>query len=78
MEIPKNTTETLRLERRSYRGINLIDVRVWTGRPEDPEARPTHKGLSLRPETWREVLPHLEARLGEAMLEGLLEGTHHG
>lgn len=67
VEIPKNAAETLRLEWTEYNGIDLVAVRVWTGSPGDPDARPTKKGLTLRPETWREVLPVLEA---------LLEGDH--
>jgi hypothetical protein len=56
-EIPKNAGETLRVERGEHQGIDLLHVRVWTGRPGDPNAKPTQKGLSLRPEVWREVLP---------------------
>ena len=64
-EIPKNAGETLRVERGAYQGIDLIHVRVWTGRPGDPNARPTQKGLSLRPEVWRAVLPAVAALLEE-------------
>jgi len=67
VEIPKNASETLRVEPTEYMGKHLVAVRVFTGRPGDPDARPTKKGLTLRPETWREVLPVLEA---------LLEGDH--
>jgi hypothetical protein len=62
-EIHKNAGETLRVERGEYQGIDLLHVRVWTGRPGDPNAKPTQKGLSLRPEVWREVLPAVAALL---------------
>ena len=64
-EIPKNAVETLRIERGAYNGVDLIHVRVWTGRPGDEGAKPTQKGLSLRPELWREVLPVVAALLDE-------------
>lgn len=64
IEIPKNSAETLRVERTQYRGKDLVAARVWTGRPGDPDAKPTQKGLTLRPEVWREVLPALETMLG--------------
>jgi hypothetical protein len=36
---------------RGSSGHSGATVRVFTGRPGDPEARPTRKGLILRPET---------------------------
>ena len=65
VEIPKNAAETLRVERTEYMGKELVAVRVWTGRPGDPQAKPTQKGLTLRPETWGELLPVIEALLPE-------------
>ncbi len=63
IEIPKNSNETLRAERTQYRGKSLVAVRVWTGGPGDADARPTQKGLTLRPETWQELLPVIQALL---------------
>ena len=40
VEIPKNAAETLRVERTKYMGKELAAVRVWTGRPGDPQAKP--------------------------------------
>jgi hypothetical protein len=62
-EIPKNAAETIRVERAPFNGVDLLHVRCWTGRPGDPNAKPTPKGLSLRPEVWREVLPAVAALL---------------
>lgn len=61
--IRKNAAETLRVERTDYRGKDLLAVRVFTGRPGDPQARPTRKGLTLHPATWKELLPVLERLL---------------
>lgn len=61
-EVRKNATETIRIEATIYNDRDLLDVRVWysdvTG-----EAKPTRKGLTLRPETWRELLPLIEEAL---------------
>lgn len=63
VEIVKNTRETLRVEHKEYMGTKLVEVRVWTGRPGDVWAKWTHKGLALRPETWGELLPAIQALL---------------
>lgn len=65
VEITKNAAETLRVEQTEFMGKRLLAVRVFTGRPGDPDARPTRKGLTLRPDTWRELLPAIRAALGE-------------
>jgi len=70
VEIVKNASETLRVSRAEYNGHDLLAIRVFTGRPGDPDARPTKKGLTLRPQTWREVLPALEALLQEVESDG--------
>lgn len=62
--------ETLRLERTEVGGKQLVAVRVFTGRPGDPAARPTKKGLTLRLATWKEILPALERLLGEGEENG--------
>ena len=63
-EIRKNAIETLRVERTEYQGKDLVAVRVWYD-AGGGEYRPTKKGLTLRPETWREVLPAIQALLPE-------------
>jgi hypothetical protein len=65
VEVQKNAYETLRVERTTYKDIPLVAVRAWTGLPGDDDARPTRKGLTLRPEIWRKVLPAIEAALAE-------------
>lgn len=63
-EIRKNAAETIRVRPTEYQGKDLLDVRVYY---EDllGEKRPTKKGLSLRPETWRELLPLIQQALPE-------------
>lgn len=65
VEVQKNAAETLRVERTEYLGKDLVAVRVFTGPPGDKNARPTRKGLTLRPATWQELLPALMAALEE-------------
>lgn len=60
-EVAKNQSEILRVQRTRFNGVDLLDVRVWTV-PQVPggESRPTKKGLTLRPETWAELVAVLE------------------
>jgi hypothetical protein len=60
-EVRKNAGEVVRVRRSPYNGVPLLDVRVWT-RPLTPgdEGKPTKKGLTLRPETWAELLPVIQ------------------
>ena len=61
-EIRKNSTEVIRVERREFKGNDRVHVRVWfddgTG-----EYKPSPKGLSLRLETWEELLPLIKDAL---------------
>ncbi len=68
--IPKNAREELRVTVGEYNDIPLIDVRVWTV-PAVPggDGQPTKKGLSLRPETWGELLGAIEAALGNGAVD---------
>lgn len=55
-EVRKNTREVVRLQRTSFRGVPLLDARVWTV-PLTPNETsvPTRKGLTLRPGTCAEL-----------------------
>ena len=47
IEIPKNSRETIRIERITYHGIECLNVRVWYENGEG-EMRPSKKGLAIR------------------------------
>lgn len=66
-EVEKNSREVIRIQREVYRGIPLLDLRVWvpTGNYGE-ELQPTRKGVCLRPETWRDLLPELQAAIAES------------
>ena len=63
-EVQKNATEIIRVRHTTFNGIDLLDARVWTV-PQVPggESRPTRKGLTLRPETWAELVDALRNAL---------------
>ena len=75
--IPKNATEEVRVRRTEYHGVDLVDARVWTvSQVPGTEGKPTKKGLTLRPETWREVAAAVLAEIAnEAPVEKPGEGT---
>jgi len=64
-EVEKNDREVIRVQRTSFKGIDLVDARVWTV-PAIPgaESKPTKKGLTLQPATWTEVLRAVQVLLG--------------
>ena len=68
LTLKKNATEEIHVEPTTYGGHDLIDVRVYYD-AGGGDFRPSKKGLSLRPELWRELLPMIEAALGEATVE---------
>jgi hypothetical protein len=62
IEVRKNAWEVVRVRRTVFNGIELLDVRVFA-EPPAGEGVPTRKGLTLRPETWQELLPAIRAAL---------------
>lgn len=65
--VRKNSREEIRVTRRTWQGHDLVDARVFEF-PADGggDGTATRKGLSLRVETWRELLPVLSEALGIA------------
>jgi hypothetical protein len=54
-EIDKNTREKLRVSVGSYRGHQLVHVRVWCPNKSGTELIPTKSGISIR----QAILPEL-------------------
>ena len=52
--IPKNPTEEVRISLTSYRGHDLIDIRVFF-QDEQGEWRPTKRGVSLSVDAFTEL-----------------------
>lgn len=48
--IPKNRTEEIRVTLDEFRGMTLLNVRVWY-QADDGEMRPGKQGIALRPES---------------------------
>ncbi len=63
IKIRKNATEIIKIERGEYQGIDLLQARVWYDEGGG-EYKPSRKDLSLRPETWQEILPAIHEALG--------------
>ena len=63
IEIRKNATEIIKIERGEYQGVDLLHARVWYD-DGGGEYKPSKKGLSLRPKSWREILPAIQEALG--------------
>lgn len=58
-EIEKNVRENIRSTLTVFKGRELLDVRVYV-KNKDGELVPTKKGITLRLDTWREILPVLQ------------------
>lgn len=62
LEISKNDIERIRVEIVSYLGRQYLATRVFRLTKEG-DWRPSRKGLTLRAETWEELLPGIQAGL---------------
>lgn len=60
IDLPKNSKETLRIARETFKGHELINVRVFY-EAEDGSLRPTKKGVSLRVDMLADVIEALQA-----------------
>lgn len=69
-EILKNGRERVRVSLDSYRGIELVDVRVFCPRGDDGEMGPTKAGVALRVA----LLPELHAAIGKAIEAARADG----
>ena len=63
--IQKNSYEEIRVFAHEFQGTRLISARIFNRR-----GIPSYKGLTLRPETWKEVLPILEKLLVDDKEDG--------
>lgn len=66
--VRKNAMENIRVHVRKYRGGIYVDVRVWVQDFREDAKAPiaTKKGLCLRPEVVRKLLPLLSEALAKA------------
>lgn len=60
-EIAKNRRDTVRVTQRTFKGYDLIDIRVWYEDSNTGELKPSPKGISLK----LELLPELLEVLGK-------------
>lgn len=64
IEITKNASEIIRIDRHEYRGEDIIDLRVWVNGDKLGEMIPTRKGITFRTEIVTEVIMGLEREMG--------------
>ena len=72
--LPKNAKESVRVALDTFKGVDLIDIRV-TANPDDPADDPimTKKGLSIRVEQLPALIEALKDAEVEARSRGLLD-----
>jgi hypothetical protein len=68
--IPRNKRgEEVWVTSGEFKGVDLLGVRVYYLDEATGEHKPSKKGVALRPETWGQVLPYLEAAVMAAGVE---------
>jgi hypothetical protein len=70
-EIAKNSREVLRIMLQTFKGYELVSVRVWFRDREGDVLKPGKNGLTMRVEK----LPELQEAIGKAIEAARREGT---
>lgn len=70
-EIQKNSREVLRVQLQTFKGHELVSVRVWYKERDDEAMKPGKNGLTIRVEK----LPELHEAIGKAIEAAKREGT---
>lgn len=60
VDISKNSTETIRIHAKEYRGCNVIDVRIWVAGNKVGELIPTRQGVCFRCELLPDIIESLQ------------------
>ena len=60
VDIQKNALETLRIERKEYRGKDVVDIRVWVEGDQPGTEIPTKRGVTVRPELVPDIVEALQ------------------
>lgn len=61
IDIEKNKREFYRISETTYKGKDLVDLRVFFRSPDKPEGFPTRKGISIPVERLKPVFEALES-----------------
>jgi hypothetical protein len=70
-DVAKNSKETLRVQLSTFRGYELVALRVWF-QGEGDELRPSKSGFSLRVEKLPELRVVIDKAIAAARAEGHL------
>ncbi len=69
--IPKNAREELRVSLSEFKGVDLVNLRVWF-KAGDDTMRPGNAGLAMRLDKLPEIITALQAAEREARAQGLV------
>lgn len=69
-EIPKNAKERFNVAIRDFKGLRLVDLRIYASNGVNLE--PTAKGVAIKPATLRAIIEALEDAERAAKAEGLI------
>lgn len=58
--IGKNSQEDIIIQLTEFKGIDLVDLRVWVRDDVETESKPTKKGLTIKPELLPELIEALQ------------------
>ena len=64
--IPKNSKEEVHVALSTFKGKNLIDVRVYAQWGDDPAPRPTRNGVSLNVDRLPDLIRALQEAASQA------------
>lgn len=70
-DIDKGGGEIIRVEISEFKGQNYLNIRVWYMDKNTEEYRPTQKGISIRPELYKQLREALDK--ADPVIQGLLK-----
>jgi hypothetical protein len=65
VEILKCVGEKLVIEKKDYRGHDMLSVRMWYFNHSDQKWFPSTQGLNMTFRNWRKIMPHLTQLINE-------------
>jgi hypothetical protein len=71
-DIPKNSRETLRIQLSTFKGYDLINIRIWFRSNDGDELKPGKNGFAVRVEKLPELRDAIDKAIAAARAEGSL------
>jgi len=76
--VPKNATQEIQVALDQYKGVDLLDVRVFANFSGVDQRKPTKQGISIKVARLPELIAALLLAEVEARRRGLLDGEQGG